>query len=111
MNSRFYYPTNTGSLGEPRRVHNFISSIADRRSARFEGDYDPGSSRVGKTVLVVEDDDNILFLLKRILGTKGYRILEACDGQQAVELAEAEKLDLILLDLQLPRLNRSGVIT
>ena len=42
--------------------------------------------------------------------TKGYRVLEACDGKQALDVAEAEKLDLILLDLQLPRLNGLGVI-
>jgi DNA-binding response OmpR family regulator len=112
MNSRFYYPTNIGSLGEPRRASNsFMSPVAQRASARFETDYGRRPSTFAKpTVLVVEDDDNSLFVLKSILGTKGYRVLEAWDGKQAVEVAEAEKLDLILLDLQLPRLNGLGVI-
>ena len=41
---------------------------------------------------------------------KGYRVVEAWDGRQAVQVAEDEELDLILLDLQLPRLNGLGVI-
>jgi two-component system cell cycle response regulator DivK len=110
MNSRFYYPINTGSLGEPRRVRNF-NSLIEQRTSSFGADYGRGPSTFGKpTVLVVEDDDNGLLVLSDILGKKGYRVLEAWDGKQAIEVAEAEKLDLILLDLQLPRLNGLGVI-
>ena len=63
------------------------------------------------SLLVVEDYDDCLFILKNILRTKGYRVLEAWDGKKAVEVAEAENLNLILLDLQLPRLNGLGVIS
>jgi two-component system phosphate regulon response regulator PhoB len=59
---------------------------------------------------VVEDNDETSFLLRTVLGRKGYRVMEAWDGKQAVEVAENEELDLILLDLQLPRLNGLGVI-
>jgi two-component system, cell cycle response regulator DivK len=111
MNSRFYYPTNAGSLGEPRRASSFISPTEKRASSGFGTDHGRTRNSLGKpTVLVVEDDDNSLFVLKSILGTKGYRVLEAWDGKQAVEVAEGEKLDLILLDLQLPRLNGVDVI-
>jgi two-component system phosphate regulon response regulator PhoB len=108
MNSRFY---NTGSLGEPRWANSFMSSMDRRPSFRFGTE--PGRPPTGvakPTVLVVEDDDNSLFVLKSILVTKGYRVLEAWDGRQAVEVAEVEKLDLILLDLQLPKLSGLGVI-
>lgn len=67
-------------------------------------------ARQTPAVLVVEDNDESLFMLKTVLTRKGYRVLEAWDGKQAVEIAEAEELDLILLDLQLPRLNGLGVI-
>jgi len=110
MDSRFYYPTNTGSLGEPRRTSSFGSSIEHRTSARFAAK--PGetpTTSVKRTILVVEDDDNSLFVLKNILRTKGYCVLEAWDGKQAVRVAETQKLDLILLDLQIPRLNGLGV--
>jgi two-component system cell cycle response regulator DivK len=109
MNSRFYYPTNTGSLGGPRRPSCFMAPMERRTSAPLEADHH-GTCFAKPTVLVVEDDDNSLFVLKSILGTKGYRVLEASDGKQAIEVAQAEKLDLILLDLQLPRLNGLGVI-
>jgi len=82
-----------------------------RPSARIRADHNPRpSSFSNATILIVEDDDTSLFVLKDILKNKGYRVLEACDGKQAVIVAEAEKLDLILLDLQLPRLNGLGVI-
>lgn len=61
-------------------------------------------------MLVVEDNDETLFLLRTVLTRKGYRVIEAWDGKQAIEAAEAEKVDLILLDLQLPRVNGLGVI-
>jgi two-component system, chemotaxis family, chemotaxis protein CheY len=58
---------------------------------------------------VVEDNDD-LFMLKTVLSSKGYHVVEAWDGKHAIEVAETEELDLILLDLQLPRLNGLGVI-
>ena len=60
--------------------------------------------------MIVEDNDDSLFMLKSVLNRKGYRVVEAWDGKQAIELAETEDPDLILLDLQLPRLNGLGVI-
>ena len=111
MNSNFYYPTNTGSLGEPRRLTGFMSSIGHRTSACFEADAGRMPAHSAKpTILVVEDDDNSLSALKALLTPKGYRVLEAWDGKQAIEVVKAEKLDLILLDLQLPKLNGLGVI-
>ncbi|SRR5258708_28806309 len=105
MSSAFYYPTNTGSLGEPRRVRGFMSA----RSPQFRAkSYEPMSAR--RNVLIVEDDENTVFLLKTLLGSKGYQVLQAWDGRQAIEIAETAELDLILLDLQLPRLSGLGVI-
>ena len=49
-------------------------------------------------------------MLRTVLTRKGYRVVEAWDGKQAIEVAETEELDLILLDLHLPRLNGLGVI-
>ena len=110
MDSRLY-PISSGSLGEPRRPGSFMTTMERVPSARFRADHGPTpTSSSNATILIVEDDDNSLFVLKGILRAKGYRVLEACDGKQAVIVAEAEKLDLILLDLQLPRLNGLGVI-
>lgn len=56
-----------------------------------------------QTVLVVEDYDGIRLLLKDHLEKLGYRVLEASDGMEAVELARAEydSLGLVLMDLNL----------
>lgn len=58
-----------------------------------------------KTVLVVEDEANIVDILTFNLEREGYRVLSAYDGQAGLETAQKEKPDLILLDLMLPRLN------
>jgi len=58
-----------------------------------------------KKVLVVEDDIDNRWVVSRLLSIAGYTIIEAEDGQQALEKARAEKPDLILMDLALPRLD------
>lgn len=57
-------------------------------------------------ILVVEDDDDNRLMLKTLLEMKGYRVVQARDGQEASEVMEREPLPhLLLVDLQLPRLN------
>ncbi len=57
-------------------------------------------------VLVVEDEHELRELIARWLETKGYVVVEAADGQDAVELIEAGlEPDVILLDLSLPRMD------
>ena len=60
-------------------------------------------------VLIAEDDDDIRLMMKTLLEMKGYRTAEAANGQEAVETAERARPDLILVDLQLPRLNGFAV--
>ncbi len=116
MNSRFVYPTNTGSLGQHRRLSTPVDLInrgASSPAMRAMEDCPPASTtatRAKPTVLVVEDDDDSLFALKSILRLKGYRVIEAWDGKQAVQVAETHAVDLILLDLVLPRLHGLGVV-
>jgi CheY-like chemotaxis protein len=59
----------------------------------------------GRTVLVVEDYDDTRLMLKLMLEMDGYTVVEAGDGQQAVELAPQVLPGLILMDLNLPVLN------
>lgn len=56
-------------------------------------------------VLVVEDHDDTLFLLTYLLGMHGCRVRVAKDGDEAVRMAEAERPDLVLMDISLPRLD------
>lgn len=53
-------------------------------------------------ILVVDDEPHILELVRFNLEAGGFKVLEAVDGQKAIELAQTEKPDLILLDLMLP---------
>jgi two-component system, cell cycle response regulator DivK len=58
-----------------------------------------------KTILIVEDNDVNRKLLLTVLRPYGYRLLVALDGEEAVQIASQEIPDLILMDLQLPRVN------
>ncbi|MDQ3916984.1 MAG: response regulator [Acidobacteriota bacterium] len=54
------------------------------------------------TVLVVDDSADTRFVLRRTLRRRGYRVVEAADGREAVEVALRECPDLILMDLNMP---------
>lgn len=56
-------------------------------------------------IMVVEDYDDTRLLLKQALEGFGYSVLEASNGQEAVDLAGREHPDLILMDLDLPILD------
>jgi len=62
-------------------------------------------SKDQKTIMVVEDYDDTRLLLKKGLEGLGYSVLEASNGQEAVEVAGRENPDLILMDLDLPILD------
>lgn len=55
-----------------------------------------------RKVLVVEDDEDSRFLMRLELERLGYLVLEAEDGGKALEIAEDERPDIILMDLTLP---------
>jgi two-component system cell cycle response regulator DivK len=55
-----------------------------------------------KRILVVEDNETNLYLIRFMLEKNGYEVIEARDGAAGVELAIKEKPDLILMDVQLP---------
>ena len=55
-----------------------------------------------KRVLVVDDNESNIHLIRYILQRGGYEVIEARDGYEGVKLAVKEKPDLILMDIQLP---------
>ena len=59
-------------------------------------------------ILVADDDPDIRSILTMLLREEGYRILEAADGQEALDHALSRSVDLILLDLGMPRLTGQG---
>ncbi len=56
-------------------------------------------------ILVVDDEIYIVHILDFSLGMEGYQVLTALDGEQALEKARAEKPDLIVLDIMMPKLD------
>ena len=56
-------------------------------------------------ILVVDDEIYIVHILDFSLGMEGYEVLTALDGEQALEKARAEKPDLIVLDIMMPKLD------
>jgi len=58
-----------------------------------------------KRILVVEDQEDNRQILRDLLASAGYDMIEAWDGEAALKLAAAERPDLILMDIQLPVLD------
>jgi CheY-like chemotaxis protein/ribonuclease BN (tRNA processing enzyme) len=56
-------------------------------------------------ILVADDDRTVLQVLEAVLGGDGYQVITAEDGEAALELARNDGFDLILLDVQMPRLD------
>ena len=60
---------------------------------------------VTKRILVVEDQADNMQILRDLLTSAGYELIEAKDGEEGVKVATAERPDLILMDIQLPLLD------
>ncbi|HOV57845.1 MAG TPA: response regulator [Rhodanobacteraceae bacterium] len=63
------------------------------------------NAREGTRVLIVDDSSTIVTVLRRMLQQSGYSTLEAGDAEKGVEIALAERPDLIFLDIVLPGMN------
>lgn len=61
-------------------------------------------------VLIVDDEPDVLRMLKMVLELEGYETLLASDGQTALRRIELEKPDLVLLDIMMPVLDGWGVL-
>ncbi len=57
-----------------------------------------------KTILIADDEPNVRKVVSRTLSRK-YRVIEAADGEEAVDLAVRKNPDLILMDMMMPRLD------
>jgi two-component system alkaline phosphatase synthesis response regulator PhoP len=73
--------------GRPERIREEVSGMAKGR------------------ILVVDDEIYIVHILDFSLGMEGYEVVTALDGEQALEKARAEKPDLIVLDIMMPKLD------
>lgn len=72
---------------------------SEEKTPRFDG-------RGSETVLLVEDEAVVRNLMYRVLQLKGYRVLTACDGREALQIAErfSEEIQLLISDIYMPRM-------
>jgi len=63
---------------------------------------------VPKTVLLVDDDADILSAMRTMIERKGYRVVTASDGNMGLAVAEREAPDLVVVDMMMPR--KSGFL-
>ena len=61
-----------------------------------------GGVMAGELILIVEDNERNLKLLRDVLGAHGYRVVEARSAEEALVLARVERPQLVLMDIQLP---------
>jgi DNA-binding response OmpR family regulator len=61
-------------------------------------------------ILVADDDPQMRRLIKSVLQREGFEVVEAVDGLDALEAVERSRVDLVILDLEMPRLDGLGVL-
>ena len=64
---------------------------------------------VGKKILCIEDEPQMIDLIRLILANEGYEVIGADGGQEGLDLMRQEKPDLILLDLMMPEMDGGDV--
>ena len=78
---------------DSQKILQLIEEITQKKRAQ---------ARVGKTILIVDDKENVCLGLSDILEKLGYKTLQALNGQDALEKARQEKPDLALIDTRMP---------
>jgi len=99
-------------VGRGTEFRVFLPRVINPENVENEGPVDNGpaiSAPAGgqTTILVVDDEAPVRSIAANMLGFLGYRVLEASDGQQALDIAlrSGEKIDAILLDIYMPVLS------
>jgi signal transduction histidine kinase/ActR/RegA family two-component response regulator len=80
----------------------YLPAVAEKAVSIDQG---PRTARGGReTILIVDDEDMIRMLAKDLLGSKGYTVLEACNGPDALRMyaADGARIDLVILDMAMP---------
>jgi two-component system, OmpR family, alkaline phosphatase synthesis response regulator PhoP len=63
-----------------------------------------------RTIMVVDDNPDIITIVKTILEGKGYNVLSASSGQELLNLLNGQKPDLIILDIMMPEMDGLEVL-
>lgn len=60
---------------------------------------------MSKRILIVDDDHALVKMVEAFLTSHGYAVASACDGEEGVEQVKKQRPDLIVLDVQMPKMN------
>lgn len=90
------------AVHKPRSTQNRAKSAHQRESPVLSV---PAPAVRGQRILLADDDPGVRGSLSDVLVTESYVVIPANDGQQALELAGSIQVDLVLLDLNMPRKN------
>jgi two-component system, cell cycle sensor histidine kinase and response regulator CckA len=96
------------AFSEPGQGSSFKIYLPVDTSASFPPSQSPEvyGAGAGEVVLVVEDEEAVRTMLRRLLESEGYAVLEAADGQQALQVIEgAPRVDLVITDVAMPAMN------
>ncbi|MBI4681775.1 MAG: PAS domain S-box protein [Nitrospirae bacterium] len=71
----------------------------------------PDSEKATETVLLAEDEEDVRELTKQILSAAGYKVIEAVDGEDAIDkfISNRDRVDILLLDVIMPKMNGQEV--
>ncbi|OGZ69505.1 MAG: hypothetical protein A3D44_03760 [Candidatus Staskawiczbacteria bacterium RIFCSPHIGHO2_02_FULL_42_22] len=62
-------------------------------------------NKVNKKVLIVEDDEDFIFILEKKFTMEGFSVLKAKDGEEGMAVAKKEKPDLVITDILMPKMD------
>ena len=84
-------------------LHRVVNDLPEEKKRTIRHLYESDEQLRGKKILIVEDDMRTMFAMAKLLASHGIAPLKAVDGQQALELMEAQPdIDLVLLDMMMP---------
>lgn len=83
------------------------SNNKDNNDNQPQATVDGGGER---TILIVEDDPVLLKMYSEKFGFEGFNVINAKDGEEALEKATKEKVDIILLDIMLPKMSGTDLL-
>ena len=63
-----------------------------------------------KTILVVDDEDDVRESVREVLTDEGYRVVDTADGTRVLEMIRAERPELVLLDIWMPQVDGIGLL-
>jgi CheY-like chemotaxis protein len=97
--------------GRVQTLHSKPPSIFSGESFQLVDEENANANGQSKKVLLVEDEDALRRVLKDLLEREGFTVFEAADGVKALDEIDRANPDIVVLDLNLPRLDGYGVLS